>query len=60
MSNKYRDVIFSGGKKHAGRSTTSLRAWFRYLALFAANRSVICRYLPLIEFKLPLFAANTV
>jgi hypothetical protein len=25
--------------------------------LFAASRSVICRYLPLIQFHLPLFAA---
>ena len=66
-------------KKTAGRSTTSPSAWFhylpltiplfgaicRYLPLFAANFSTICRYLPLAiplfaaKFnKLPLFAAN--
>jgi hypothetical protein len=59
MSNKSRDVIFSENKtKLRERSTTSPRAWFHYLPLFAANRLVICRYLPLIEFNLPLFAAT--
>ena len=32
------------------RSTTSPRAWVHYLLLFAFNRSVICQYLPLIQF----------
>jgi hypothetical protein len=44
-------------KTLGGRSTTSPRAWFHYLPLFAANRLVICRYWPLIEFHLPLVAA---
>jgi hypothetical protein len=53
-----REVIFSTNKqKQRERSTTSPSAWFHYLPLVAANRSVICRYLPLIAFHLPLVAA---
>jgi hypothetical protein len=43
---------FLGKKKPPReRSTISPRAWFHYLALFAANQSLIRHYLP-------LFAAN--
>ena len=47
MSKISRDVIFSEKKAPAGRSTTSPRAWFHYLPLFAANHSAICCYLQL-------------
>ena len=48
MSKISRDIIFSTNKqKQRERSTTSPRAWFHYLPLLAANRLVICRYLPL-------------
>jgi hypothetical protein len=69
MPKKSRAVIFLENKNPAGRSTTSPRAWFHYLPLSAANRSVICRYLPKFaanlllfaaigRYQLPLFAAN--
>jgi hypothetical protein len=69
MSKICRDGIFSETKTLRECSTTSPRAWFHYLPLFAANQSLIRRYLPLISnssaaichypaIHLPLFAAN--
>jgi hypothetical protein len=55
MSNNSRDFILSEKKKPCGAVHNLAKG---LVPLFAANRSVICRYLLLIEFHLPLFVAN--